>query len=159
MKPISEKELRQIEKEVRKASKTSTEQDLELIIGSSLYLSSDNYKHEIVPLLESNRNFSFGNASGSLSDLPDISEAELQSRGRKYWRKFKKNLRETICNDSDIVKLMSGDGSLREYLKVGIPLILALLGMTALNPIATMIVIATFGIIIRSGFKTYCDVS
>jgi hypothetical protein len=54
---------------------------------------------------------------------------------------------------------LEGDGTLKDYLIAGIPLILAALGIGALNPLALAIVAAVVALIVKVGFQAYCEMA
>ena len=61
--------------------------------------------------------------------------------------------------NSKIKELLEGDGTLKDYLIAGIPLILAALSIAALNPLALAIIAAVFALIIKVGFQAYCEIA
>jgi hypothetical protein len=67
-------------------------------------------------------------------------------------------LKTIICTDPQIVALFTGD-SLTDYLKTGIPILLTLLGVTALNPWVAGLIAATIALIAKIGFKMYCSMT
>jgi hypothetical protein len=74
----------------------------------------------------------------------------------KEGKSFFKRLKTIICTDPQIVALFGGS-TLQDYLKTGIPFLLALLGLTALNPWVAGLIAATIALIAKIGFKIYCS--
>lgn len=83
---------------------------------------------------------------------------DLKQEGKNFWARFNKILKKEICTNVQIQKIMTGDGTLKEYLIIGIPIIMAALGLTALNPAMLVLITSIFALIIKVGFKTYCEI-
>lgn len=84
--------------------------------------------------------------------------ADNTEKGRSFWEGLKDRLKKEICTNEKIVKLMTGEASLREYLREGLPLIAVALGLgTFINPAMLLVIASVFALIIKVGFKTYCD--
>ena len=91
----------------------------------------------------------------SLSDNQQAVDAlEL---GKRSGERFKEKLRRIICSNERLREIIMGEGTLREKLIIAIPVILSLLGVTALAPPMLAIITAAIALIIRIGFQAYCD--
>lgn len=89
--------------------------------------------------------------------LPPLPQNQTEE-GKRFWEKFKEKLKKEICTNETIVKLMTKEATLKEYLTVGLPLIAAALGLgTLISPAMLLVIASVFALIIKVGFKTYCD--
>lgn len=57
-----------------------------------------------------------------VGDSTPLEKGQAVEEGRAFWKRFKEKLKNAICNDPKIQELMLGQGSLKDYLMVGIPL-------------------------------------
>ena len=89
--------------------------------------------------------------------LPETDSA--RDEGRRFWDRFKDQLRKTICNDEKIKTLLTGKGTLKDYLVVGIPIVLSALGIGALSPVMLVVVASVFALILKVGFEAYCELA
>jgi hypothetical protein len=89
---------------------------------------------------------------GSVAGKANKSAADAAKEGKSFF----KRLKTIICTDPQIVALFSGS-TLQDYLKTGIPFLLALLGLTALNPWVAGLIAATIALIAKIGFRMYCS--
>jgi len=92
-----------------------------------------------------------------LTETEPLSTEEAIEEGGKFWERFKDKLRSVICNDLKIKELIEGDGSLKDFLVIAIPLILAALGITVLSPMLLIVIAAVFALIVKVGFNAYCS--
>jgi hypothetical protein len=93
-----------------------------------------------------------------VANVKPVTKINAKKEGKKFWKRFKEKLQKAICNDPKIRELMEGEGTLKDYLKVGIPLVMAALGLAVLNPVVLAIIAAVFALIVRVGFKAYCEI-
>jgi hypothetical protein len=108
---------------------------------------------------EGTEKFSMKKSMNFVSETEPLQPIEAEAEGRRFWQRFKDKIRVTICNDSKIKELLEGDGTLKDYLIAGIPLILAYLSIPALYPLALAIIAAVFALIIKVGFQAYCEIA
>jgi hypothetical protein len=87
----------------------------------------------------------------------DHTPEDAESEGKKFWEKFKQKLKEEICSNERIREMILGNGSLKDYLLHGIPIVMVALGIAALNPVILAIIVSVFALIIKVGFQAYCD--
>jgi hypothetical protein len=83
--------------------------------------------------------------------------ANTMELGRNFGDQFREKLRRIICDNERLRTIIMGNGTLREKLVLAIPVILSLLGVTALAPPMLAIIAAAIALIVRIGFQAYCD--
>ncbi|HTL82387.1 MAG TPA: hypothetical protein VL651_11815 [Bacteroidia bacterium] len=83
---------------------------------------------------------------------------EAQRKGKVFWKKFKEKVRSIICDNKALSDVIEGNGTLEDKLKVIIPVVLAALGMAAINPTLLLVISAALAIIAKAGFEAYCDI-
>jgi hypothetical protein len=91
-----------------------------------------------------------------VSDPTPISKTKAEREGKRFWKQMQDKLKEVICTDKNMQELLADENELADYLKQGIPLLLAALGIAALSPLWLSIVAIIFALIIKVGFKIYC---
>lgn len=87
-----------------------------------------------------------------------IKKVDARKTGKSFWKKFEKKIKKEICSNESIKAIITGNGTLVDYLKAGIPILLTALGITAVNPTMLAVIIAVFALIVKVGYKTYCDI-
>ncbi len=158
-------DFEQMAHDLSELSQNKTEDELLEIIGQSLYglgyeIASSSEVDIIKPISSSElRNMGIAAAVDFVENRNLALTEQVKMEAVGFWKGFKEKLKEAICNDPKIRDLITGDGTLKEYLIVGVPLVLAALGMSALNPLLLAIVAAVFALIIKVGFKTYCEIA
>jgi len=160
---LTEADFERMAQEINEISETQSEETLLTILGNALHdsgltISSSNSFEILQPKMfnEGTEKFSMKKSMKFVSDTDPLSPNEAEEEGRRFWQRFKDKLRVTICNDPKIKELFEGDGSLKNYLIIGIPLILAALSIT-LNPLGLVIIATVFALILKVGFQAYCD--
>lgn len=162
---MSDVDYQQMADQIQSISDAKSEEELYEVIGNGLYdlgydVAEDEsdaviaVKHEIASYGQVNlsKAFSF------VADNASLTIAAASSKGRGFWDRFEKKVKHFICTNPDIQELMNGNGSLREYVKVAIGLILSALGIVALSPVALGIITAVIALIVKIGWQAYCDV-
>lgn len=162
---LSEQDFEKMAQEIQEISEIESEDSLFEIMGNALHDSgltvSTSDSFEILQpkaYNESLEKFNLMKSVKFVSDPEPLSNKEAKKEGKRFWKRFKDKLKTTICNDSKIKELLEGDGTLKEYLMAGIPLVLAALGISALNPLAMAILATVFALILKVGFKAYCEI-
>ncbi|MEQ8242354.1 hypothetical protein [Fulvivirga sp.] len=159
---FTEEDFENLEKDIYRLSDRSAD-DLYRIIGNGLYdLALKVSENEGESIVESSMSFSKKlntiAAVDYVENAESIASASASENGKGFFKRFKQRLKNAICNDEKIKKLMEGKGSLKEYLIIGIPMVLAALGMAALNPVLLAIIAATFALIVKVGWEAYCNI-
>ncbi|MDR2626930.1 MAG: hypothetical protein LBC40_02735, partial [Dysgonamonadaceae bacterium] len=141
---------------------SKSDKELYSAIGNSLYdggLSVSNSTNRFVLIEPRKETVSDGRLS-FMQSLQHVANAGAKQKpapnAAKEGESFFKRLKTIICTDPQIVALFTGD-SLTDYLKTGIPILLTLLGITALSPWAAGLIAATIALIAKIGFKMYCS--
>lgn len=75
------------------------------------------------------------------------------------WGSFNEKAKQIICKNRVIIDFIEGKGThtLKSTLKDIIPIIISVLGFSAINPITLAIVIGILAIIAKIGFNAYCN--
>jgi hypothetical protein len=152
--------------EIQEISLDQTEDSLFQTIGNAMHdngltVSTEDSMELFQPKAfnEGSEKFNMVKSFSYVSDTMALSAHDAKGEGRSFWTRFKTKLRGTICNDVKIKELLDGEGKLTDFLKTGIPLIIAALGLTVLNPLWLAIIAAVFALILKVGFKTYCEIA
>jgi hypothetical protein len=87
-----------------------------------------------------------------------LSTEEASNNGKKFMKRFNEKLRKLICSNERLSDIMKGNGSLKDFLMVGIPLGLGAIGIAALNPVWLAIIGSVLAIILKAGYQAYCEV-
>lgn len=75
-------------------------------------------------------------------------------KGRKLFERIKK----AVCTNKEIRNFFTGDKDLQYYLKIGIPVILALVSPSlALGPLGLAIAVIIISLILKVGYEVYCE--
>lgn len=163
---LSEQDIEKMAQEIMEITESKSEDELFELIGNALHdsgltVSTSESFSVIEPKMYDQHveNFNFVKSLAYVADTQPLSPHDAKQEGKKFWQRFKDKVRNIICNDPEIRKLLEGDGTLKEYLKVLIPLILTALGLAALNPILLAIVVAIIALIIKIGIKAYCELN
>jgi hypothetical protein len=98
-------------------------------------------------ILSAEKSFEF------VANVQPTTDAEAKKEGKSFMNKLKK----AICTDSQIQNLLTGQATVKEYLRVGIPLLLTALGATVLSPWTLGVIVAVIALILKVGYTAYCD--
>lgn len=163
---LSEQDLEKMAQEITEINESKSEEELFELIGNALHdsgltVSTSEGFEVIEPKMydEHVERFNFVKSLAYVADTQPLSPQDAKQEGKKLWQRIKDKVRNVICNDPEVRKLLEGGGTLKEYLKVLIPLILPALGLAALNPILLAIVVAIIALIIKIGVKAYCELN
>lgn len=142
-----------------------SEKDLYMALGNALYdsgivldengavsLDAFDYFDSEKQKLNLSKSFDF------VSDPTPLDKDASKTNGKKFWERFKDELRKFICENSEMKKLFEGEGTLRDYLKVAIPIIISALGWAAMGPLGLTILASVAALIAKVGFAAYCNV-
>lgn len=161
---LSEADFEKMAQEITEISETQNERSLLTILGHALHdsglkVSSANSFEILEPKTanKSNEKFNIKNSLRYVAETDPLTPDEAEAEGKKFWKRFKDKLRTALCNDSKIKQLLEGEGTLKDYLIAGIPMVLSALGIAMLNPVALAIIGASFALIIKVGFQAYCE--
>lgn len=161
---LTEQDYEKMADDIIKISMEKSEDDLLLFIGNALhdsgYRVSTSENDDIIEPEMFNHHLEKVNLIKSLNFLMDkqsLTATRAKEDGGKFWRRFKEKLRIAICKDGKIKDIITGNGTLKDYLVIGIPLVLTALGVVTLDPIFLAIIAATFALILKVGFEAYCD--
>lgn len=160
---LTESDFEKMAEEINEISQTQSEDSLLTILGNALHDSgltvSNSNSFEILKFKAFNPEIEKINLRSTIdfvSNTDPLTPKEAKSEGSRFWKRFKDKLKVAICNDSKIKVLMEGNGTLKDYLIIGIPLILAGLSIS-LNPLTLAIIATIFALIIKVGFQAYCE--
>lgn len=163
---LTEADFEKMAQEINEISEKQSEESLLAILGNALHdsgltVSSSNSFAILQPKMfnEGIEKFSMKKSMDFVSETDPLTPNDAEAEGRRFWQRFKDKLRAAICNDSKIKELLEGDGTLKDYLIIGIPLILAALGVAVLNPVWLAIIAAVFALIMKVGFQAYCEIA
>jgi len=163
---LTDQDFEKMAKEIQEISDNSSEDSLFETIGNALHDSGLTVQtnnslemFQVKAFNEGTEKFNLRKSVSFVDDTTALSTDQAKEEGKKFWERFKDKLQSTICNDSKIKALLDGDGTLKDYLVAGIPLILAALGMAVLNPLALAIIASVLALVVKVGFKTYCDIA
>ncbi|MEN9510400.1 MAG: hypothetical protein RLZZ370_219, partial [Bacteroidota bacterium] len=81
-----------------------------------------------------------------------------KTNGKKFWDRFRDELRKFICENSKIKELFEGEGNLVDFLKISIPIIISALGWAAMGPLGLTILASVAALIAKVGFAAYCNI-
>lgn len=161
---MTEADFEKMALEIDEISQTNSEEELLAVLGNALHdsgltVSSSNSFEILQPKMfnEGLEKFSMRKSMRFVSDTEPLTKPEAEAEGKRFWKRFKEKLNVAICNDVKIKELIETQGTLKDYLIAGIPLILSALSITFLNPLALAIVAAVFALIIKVGFQAYCE--
>lgn len=162
---LNEQDFEKMATEIQSVSDTNSEKQLFELLGTALHISgytvaNSNSFDIIKPKMydEKIEKFSILKSIHYYTAKSALSKKEAEEEGKSFWLRFKDKLKIAICNDPKIKELMTGQGKLKDYLIVGIPLVLAALGVAVLNPILLAIVATVFALIVKVGFDAYCEI-
>ncbi|MEL6732266.1 MAG: hypothetical protein AAFP83_14145 [Bacteroidota bacterium] len=162
---VTDQQLNQMSADIAKISGELSEEELFEVIGNGLHdlRLETGIIDEMVVLQPKGYNgnldkFNMSAAVRHVQDRNPLSKEEAKEEGKKFWGRFKEQLRLAICQDTKIKELIEGKGALKDYLLIGIPLVVATLGLTALNPVHLAIITTVFALILKVGFKAYCQI-
>lgn len=99
-------------------------------------------------------------AFGHVANTTALNDNQAKNKGKEFWKKFKESVKSIICSDKKILDFINGNGNLtlKDVLAYIIPIILVALGLTTLNPALLAVVVGAIAIILKSGFKAYCEI-
>ena len=162
---LTEEDFEKMAQEIDEINETNSEDDLLERIGNALHDSgltvATGNNFEIIKPKMFNQNlekFSMKASLDFVADTTPLTTEDAVEEGRRFVGRFKDKLKVVLCNDSKIRDLITGEGTLKDYLIAGVPLVVAALGLTALNPLLLAIVAAVFALIVKVGFQTYCEI-
>jgi hypothetical protein len=161
---LKEEELASMAAQIEALAAKKSENDLYMALGNALYdsgivldengdvsLDAFDYFDTNKQKLNLSKSFDF------VSDSTPLDKEESKANGKKFWERFKDELRKYICEHAKIKELFEGKGTLRDYLKVAIPLILSALGWAAMGPLGLTILASVAALIGKVGFAAYCN--
>lgn len=161
---LTETDFERMAQEINEISETQSEESLFGILGNALHdsgltVDTSNSFKILQPKMfnEDDEKFNMLKSMKFVSETKPLSVNEAEEEGRRFWGRFKDKLKVAICTDSKIKELLKGDGTLKDYLIYGIPLIITALGISTLNPVALTIIASIFALIIKVGFQAYCE--
>lgn len=163
---LTEQQYAEIESHVSNivANNSKSTNELYSIIGKGLYYSND---VELNPRGMVNLFSKTGvdktwltthNAIKLLSENPSISRESAIESGKDFWDRLKENIQKKICTNKTIQNFFLGDTTLKDALKVIIPIILTAIGISVINPMIMAAIIAIISLIIKVGYKAYCNI-
>ncbi|GAB3656769.1 hypothetical protein GCM10028791_28850 [Echinicola sediminis] len=162
---LTEQDYEKMAMEINEISESKSENELFELIGNALHdigltVSTSSTTEIITPKMfdQNLEKFSLIKSLNFVADTASMAPEGAKREGRKLWKRIKEKLRTVICNDPNIQALLKGEGTLKDYLKTGIPLVMTALGLAALNPVLLFIVTSVFALIIKTGFAAYCEV-
>ena len=162
---LTDQDFDKMATEIQRISKNVSEEDLYTSLGRALddlgYAVSSSRSFEILqPKMfgGTNERVNLAKSYDYVANVRPATKAKANKEGKKFWKRFKDKLQRAICNDPKIKDLLTGQGTLKEYLITGIPLVLAALGLGVLNPVTLAIIAAVFALIVKVGFQAYCEV-
>lgn len=161
---MTEQDYEKMAQEINEISQTKSETELLELIGTALHDSgltvSTSESSEIVQPKMFNENkekFSVAKSFDFVVKSEPLTQNDAKEEGEKFWYRFKDKLQDVICTDSRIKELITGNGTLKDFIVAGIPLVLAALGLITINPVFLAIIAAVFALILKVGFKAYCE--
>lgn len=163
---LTESDFEKMALEINEISQTKSETELLELIGNALHDSgmtvSTNDSFEIIrPKMfdEGIERFSIVKSYSFVANTNALKPKDAKKEGEKLWKRLKDKLRKVICTDPKIKELITGNGTLKDFLIAGIPLLLAALGISTLNPVLLAIIAAIFALILKVGFQEYCEMN
>ena len=160
---ITDEELNDMAYDI-KALSNKNENYLYELIGNSLYdvgldiATSDNQQLVKPAMWDSAGNIKISRAVRYVMKTEPLIKEKAKTKGKKFWKRFKISLQNTICNNPQIVDILSGNvDKLKQGLKTIIPIILSVLGLT-LCPPALAIIASAIALILKVGINVYCKV-
>lgn len=154
--------------EIQEISDTKSEDQLFVAIGNNLHdrgytvcTAEDSFELiEPKAFDASLEKFSMIKSLEFVENTEPLSEESARKEGRKFWKRFQQKLKTAICNNPQLKDLFAKEGTLKDYLIVGIPIVLAAIGITStLGPLALALVASIFALIAKVGFETYCEIN
>ena len=162
---MTEQDFEQMATEIQRISRNNSDDDLYTAIGKALddlgYAVATNRSFELIqPKMTSSAGarFSMTRSLDYVANARPAKKTDAKKEGKKFWARFRAKLQSTICNDPKIKELLTGNGTFKDYLIAGIPLVLAALGLSVLNPVLLAIIAAVFALIAKVGFQAYCEI-
>ena len=162
---LKEEELASMAMQIESLAEQKSEKDLYLALGNALYdsgidvdangnaeLVSSKYFGTNKGRMNLNESFDF------VSDATPLDSEESRSNGKKFWDRFRDELRKFICENSKIKELFEGEGNLVDFLKISIPIIISALGWAAMGPLGLTILASVAALIAKVGFTAYCNI-
>lgn len=163
---LTEQQYAEIESQVNNivGNNSKSTNELYSIIGKGLYYSND---VELNPRGMANLFSKTGmdhtwltthNAIKLLSETPSISRESAIESGKDFWERLKEKIQHEICTNKTIQDFFLGSSTLSGALKVIIPIILAAIGISIINPLILAAIAAVIALIIKIGYKAYCNI-
>ena len=161
---LTEQDFEKMAQDITKISKEKSESELFQVIGNALHdsgygVSKADNSDLIEPKMfdQTQEKINLLKSVDFVENTDALSAEEAEKEGGRFWRRFTKKLKKMICNNTKFRELLTGESSTKDYLIVGIPLVVTALGMTALNPVLLAIAAAVLALIAKVGFAAYCD--
>jgi len=162
---LKEAQLAAMAEQIENLVEHKSEKDLYMALGNALYDSGLDVNDEGETELVSSKFFKAGNQKVNLNESFDfVSDPTPQDKekskesGKKFWDRFKEELRDFICNNPEIKDLFTKKGKLRDFLEKVIPIIINALRMAALGQLGLIIVASVAALIGKVGFAAYCNI-
>ena len=159
---LTKADFERMAQEINEISETQSEDSLLAIIGNALHdsgltVSTSNSFQILQPKMynEEIEKFSVIKSINFVSETAPLTPNDAV----KEVRNFLERIRGVICNDPKIIMLFEGNGTLEDSIRNIIPIILTAVGVGLPNPILFAIAVAVLCIIIKVGYKTYCQIA
>jgi hypothetical protein len=161
---LTEQDFALMADQIEQTSSNESEENLFKTLGNALHdggykvCSGTNYEIIEPKMFDQNtEKFNMMKSMKFVQDTSALSAYDAEKEGKKFFKRFKEKANAIICSEPKIKELINGEGTLKEYLMIGIPIVLAALSIAALNPLALTIIATIFAMIIKIGFAAYCD--
>lgn len=163
---MTEQDFEKMAQEINEISEAKSESELLELIGNALHdsgftVSTSKSSHIIQPKMfnEETERFSMAKSFNFVEDRKPFASDDAKKEGKKFWDRSKDKLQKIICNDPDIKDLILGNGTLKDLIILGIPLVLTALGLATISPVFLAIIGAVFALIVKVGFRAYCGLT
>lgn len=156
---LENKDTEQLAEQIDEIVNTKSKEQLFEIIGRGLYdsgleVSDSNFPEATMPIFSDNLNKAFLKSINFVEEDSVITATQARRKGKKLIARIK----HEFCSNESIKKLFTGDGELKDYLKIIIPSVLAIVSSTlTLGTIGLAIAVSIIAIVIKSGYKSYCN--
>lgn len=159
---LSESELQEMATQIE-VLKDSEPQDLYRVLGNALHdsgLTTSQTNDSTVltdKIVSSQKAFNVMAAVDFVADTTALSRAEAETEGESFSKRFQEKLRIAICTDDSVVSVFGHEGSIKDFIKASIPIVVTTLGISVLSPLALVIISTALALLVKAGFATYCD--
>ncbi|MEN9511232.1 MAG: hypothetical protein RLZZ370_1051 [Bacteroidota bacterium] len=161
---LKEEELASMAMQIESLAEQKSEKDLYLALGNALYdsgivldehgaVSLDAFDFFDSKQLNLSKSFDF------VSDPTPLDKEASKTNGKKFWERFKDELRGFICEDAKIKAYMNDQHKLRECIAAALKLIFKVLGLLPWNPVVKFIASLVAALIVKTGFEAYCNIA